>query len=118
MMEHGHTTGTATAESVVPQGLQRGAGDRQSSALGWPRLLSLEQAAAYIGMSTSMLTEYIHDGSLPVTRPTRAKTDRAYGIRAGRRTRRAVASEQVRRLLIDRNDLDALVDRWKREQSA
>jgi hypothetical protein len=61
-----------------------------------------------------MLREYVCDGTLQVTRPLRANTHRAHGIRAGKRTRRTVASEHVRRLLFDRADLDAMVDAWKR----
>jgi hypothetical protein len=81
---------------------------------GWPRLLDLYGAALYVGLSAGMLREYVNDGSLPVTRPVRPNTNRAHGIRAGKRTRRCAESEHVRRLLFDRADLDALVDKWKR----
>jgi hypothetical protein len=81
----------------------------------WPRLMSLELAAVYVGLSPAMLREYINDGSLRVTRPIRPQTHRAYGIRAGRRTRRAVASDVVRRLLVDIRDLDRLVDQWRQD---
>jgi hypothetical protein len=77
-------------------------------------LLDLEAAAAYVGLSPAMLREYVNDGTLAVTRPLRPNTQRAHGIRAGKRTRRTAASAHVRRLLFDRVDLDAMVDAWKR----
>jgi hypothetical protein len=92
-----------------------GAPDTQSCFPGWPRLLDLESAAAYVGLSPGMLREYVSDGTpLPVTRPVRPNTQRAHGIRAGKRTRRTAASAHVRRLLFDRVDLDTMVDGWKR----
>jgi len=113
-LDHGHSLGTATPETRTESGRQSRTPDTLSSALpGWPRLLDLEAAAAYVGLSPAMLIEYVHDGTLPVTRPLRANTHRAHGIRAGKRTRRTVASEHVRRLLFDRADLDAMVDAWK-----
>jgi len=101
-LESGHSSGTAAPETLERQGRQGGALDMTSTALpGWPRLLDLEAAAAYVGLSPAMLREYVCDGTLPVTRPVRANTHRAHGIRAGKRTRRTVASEHVGRLLFD-----------------
>lgn len=72
---------------------------------GWPRLLDLVQAAAYLNISIWTLRELINDGSVPTVQLPRPQTARSQ--------RRGAASDTIRRLLIDRADLDALVDRWK-----
>lgn len=125
-LESGHSAGTVAPETRTAQGRQEPTldtkscvsdtegGDKKPKLPGWPRLLDLAAAASYVGLSEAMLQEYVHDGTLPVTRPVRPNTQRAHGIRAGKRTRRTVASETVRRLLIDVRDLDAMVDQWKR----
>jgi hypothetical protein len=82
---------------------------------GWPRLLPLELASVYVGLSSDTLLGYVTDGSLRVTRPLRPNTARAHGYRAGKSRRTVAHIETLRRLLFDRVDLDALVDRWKRE---
>ena len=111
----GHNAGTPGAETRAAQGPQEGAASLPAVAPpGWPRLMSLELAAKYVGLSGWTLREYINSGDLRVIRPARPDTARAHGIRGGKRTRRTVASDAIRRLLIDRSDLDALVDRWKR----
>lgn len=88
-------------------------GRRSERLPGWPRLLTIDQAAEYVGLSRYSLAEYVADGTLPVTRPIRPNTPRAYGYRDGK-SRRTVASAQLRRALFDVRDLDALVDLWKR----
>lgn len=102
----GHSPGTAAPETVVPQGRQRRAVDTPSTAPGWPRLLSVDQAAAYLGLSFWTFRELLNAGTVPTVRVPRPNTLRM-------RERRAL-SDTVRRLLIDRNDLDALVESWKR----
>lgn len=101
----GHNPGTATAETAAPQGSQKRTPDRQSSAHGWPRLLNVEQAAQYLGLSFWTLRELVNDGSIPTVRVPRAQTLRM--------KERHAASDYVRRLLVDRADLDSLVERWK-----
>ena len=62
-----------------------------------PRLLDIEQAATYIGVSGWTLRGLIADGAVPTVQPPSA-----------RRT-----GEPMRRVLLDREDLDALIERWK-----
>jgi len=105
----GHNLGTAMPQSPEPQGRRRRQQDTQSCAPlpFWPRLLTIEQASAYVGLSRDSLLGYVADGTLPVTRPQRPNTDWAH--------RRTLANtETLRRQLFDRFDLDALVERWKR----
>jgi hypothetical protein len=110
----GHSPGTAAPESLAPQGRQQRAVDRQSAAPGclkasvhaWPRLLSIEQAAEYLSVSYWTVREFINDGSIKAVPLPRPDTLR-------QRERRALG-DTVRRLLIDRNDLDSLVESWKR----
>jgi excisionase family DNA binding protein len=77
----------------------------QSTVPGWPRLLSVDQAAAYLGLSFWTFRELVNAGDVPAVRVPRPNTPRM-------REQRAL-SDTIRRLLIDRSDLDALVERWK-----
>lgn len=114
-----HNPGTTDAEVVAPQEPATRALDAQSCALpGWPRLMPLEMACRYIGLSADTLLGYVHDGSLRVTRPLRPNTARARGYRSGKSRRTIVHVDTLRRLLFDRVDLDGLVDRWKQEGAA
>ena len=78
---------------------------RSSPAPGWPRLLDIRQAAAYLNVSFWTLREFINEGSVPTVRLPRPRTPRM--------RKRKPVSDTVRRLLIDRADLDALVEHWK-----
>ncbi len=113
-VQSGHSPGTATAETRANSGRRTRALDGQSAVpaalkapvTAWPRLLSIDQAAQYLGLSYWTVREFINDGSIkagPLPRPDTLRM----------RERRALG-DTVRRLLIDRNDLDALVDNWKR----
>jgi len=62
-----------------------------------PRLLSVEAAAQYLSVSSWSIRDYIASGRLP-----------AVHLPAPRGQGRT-----IRRVLIDRADLDALVDAWK-----
>ncbi len=101
----GHSLGTAAPGSLVPQGSARGAKIENLQGLGWPRLLDVHQAAAYLNLSFWTFRELLNAGTVPTVRVPRPQTLRM-------RERRAT-SDTLRRLLIDRADLDALVERWK-----
>ncbi len=113
-IEYGHNPGTVTPQSAGAQGRQgRPAAEEavvprglKASVTAWPRLLSVEQAGQYLGVSYWTVREFINDGSVKAVPLPRPDTLR-------QRERRALG-DTVRRLLIDRHDLDALVDRWKR----
>jgi excisionase family DNA binding protein len=92
-------------QALEQQGTQRGTQDRTSAVPGWPRLLSLEEAARYLGVSPWTARELVNAGSIPVTSIPRPQTARM-------RRRRSV-HDSLRRLLIDRCDLDRLVETWK-----
>lgn len=94
----GHGPGTAAAETL----------QRRGPVPGWPPLLNVEQAAAYLNVSFWTLREFINAGSIPTVRLPRPQTQRM--------RRRQPVTDTVRRLLIDRADLDALVERWKERQ--
>jgi hypothetical protein len=51
------------------------------------------------------LREFINAGDIPTVRLPRPRTERM--------RKRQPVTDTVRRLLIDRQDLDALVERWK-----
>lgn len=118
--ECGHTAGTVPAQSLAAPGRRGRSLDGQSCAPlpGWPRLMPLGMACRYVGLSPDTLLGYVHDGSLRVTRPLRPNTARAHGYRYGKSRRTVAQVETLRRMLFDRVDLDALVDRWKREGAA
>jgi hypothetical protein len=101
----GHSAGTVAPQTLERQGRQQGAQDKTSAVPGWPRLLNVEQAAAYLNVSWWTLREFINAGTVPTVRLPRPQTDRM--------RRRRPVTDTVRRLLIDRQDLDALVERWK-----
>ena len=62
-----------------------------------PRLFDVDQAGDYIGMAPRTIRAYIAEGVIPVVKPP------------------AVVRKHERssRVLIDRDDLDALVATWK-----
>lgn len=70
-----------------------------------PRLLSMRQAAAYLGCSFWTTRDYVLQGILPALNmpPLRA--------RQGDRQRKT-----LRRVLIDREDLDAFIEQRKRRR--
>jgi hypothetical protein len=67
-----------------------------------PRLMNLHQAAAYLGLSFWTVRDYALQGLIPVV------TLPALAPREGERPR-----ETLRRVLVDRNDLDTFVERCK-----
>jgi hypothetical protein len=74
----------------------------------WPRLLSLQLAAAYSSVGARTIEDWIHDGLIePVPMPGSTLKDKAGNIiaRAGRR--------RIAKILIDRADLDRLIDERK-----
>ena len=83
--------------------------DMQSCA-SQPRIMNLLDAARYLGISKWTLRDWIADGLIPrVTLPCsrRRKKDGAIVRRAG--------EIEARRILVDRSDLDALIERSKHD---
>jgi hypothetical protein len=66
------------------------------------RLLDVRGAAHYLGLSPAAVRQLVADGVLPTVRPPSLRH----------------AGEQMRRTLLDRADLDALVERWKERAGA
>jgi excisionase family DNA binding protein len=73
------------------------------------RLMSLQDAAAYMGISYWSLREFVADGVLPAVRLPGTRI-RAKG---GKVVRHASAKTSMRRVLVDRRDLDALIEQCK-----
>jgi excisionase family DNA binding protein len=84
----GHQPRQKAQDSPIPLSRQPRTPDRESNVL--PRLLGIDQAAAYLGLSTWTLRDMVTGGEL---RPVRL-------LAAGR---------EVRRLLFDRVDLDRMI---------
>jgi len=104
-LESGHHPGTVPVEPRASQGRRNGSPVHTTAAPGWPRLLSLELAALYLGVSIWVMREYVDSEAItPVALP-RPNTRRMH--------RHRPVSDSLRRLLIDRADLDALVEAWK-----
>ncbi len=89
---NGHSTGTAAPRTLARQGRERRAPDGISG-----RCLSLRGAARYLGISPRTLRYMLENGTL-----RRVCPPSPYGN-----------GEPVRRILIDRADLDELISRWK-----
>jgi hypothetical protein len=70
--------------------------------------MPLELAGAYMSVSGWVIREWINDGSLPVVAARRPHTASAL--------KHQPQSDNLRRLLVDRRDLDALADSFVRER--
>ena len=89
MSRDGHTLGTVPRQPGAAAEHSRRAVDCQSS-----RLLGLRDAADYLGLSFWTVRDLVNAGTIkPVRLP--------------------LAGRDLRRILLDRRDLDALVDRSK-----
>jgi hypothetical protein len=83
-----------------------------------PRLLDLHAAAVYLGVSYWTMRDMVQNGTVPVVRLTATRMD-TKPRRNGKPTQRVVLKAgdprlgNFRRILVDRDDLDALVDRSK-----
>lgn len=76
----------------------------------WPRLLDIHSAAAYSSVGESTVRDWIADQILkPVEMPGSTLRDKAGNVIAHAKARRIV------KILIDRADLDKLIDQRKRE---
>jgi hypothetical protein len=64
---------------------------------GEVRLLDAKGAAAYLSLSVAAVRQLIADGVIPTVRPPSLR----------------IPGEAMRRRLVDRADLDRLVDLWK-----
>lgn len=98
-MKSGHNSGTAAAETPVNSGPARGTAVQISVAP--VRLLDLRAAAAYIGLSYWTLRDMTLSGILPTVKIPcpRARDGRV-----------------IRRVLIDRQDLDRFIEANKESE--
>jgi hypothetical protein len=107
--DDGHGAGTAPKKAGGAKGNRR-TPDRLSLVRAIvPRLLGLEEAATYLGLSFWSFRELVNAGDVPLIRVPRPKTMRQHK----RRTKGQAKGEHLRRALVDMRDLDALVDRWR-----
>ena len=90
----GHNTGIDEANVGVNAATERGAPVSQAIAPVPPRLLDLEAAAAYLGVSPWTVRDLEAIGTL-------------------RRVSIPVGNKDLRKLLFDRVDLDELIEHWK-----
>ena len=91
----GHVPGTSASERGINSGPKRGAVAYQAVVPIAPRLLELDDAAAYLGVSSWTVRGLEGAGTLRrICIPTEGGRD-------------------LRKLLFDRNDLDRLIEGWK-----
>jgi hypothetical protein len=103
----GHSAGAA------PKTARRAKRERPAKeilALAPRRLLSLEEAARYLGLSFWSFRELLNAGDVPLIRVPRPRTIRQH--------KRAARSSVLRRALVDVRDLDTLIDRWREPDTA
>lgn len=93
--DFGHSPGIEPAEGGNGKGKSRRAKDKESFA---PRLLSLEDAKIYLGLSYWTVRDYVDSGQLPTVKLPSA---------------RANDGRVIKRVLIDRRDLDQFVEKHK-----
>jgi len=81
--------------------------DQRASAvrLILPRLLGVEDAAAYLNLNVDIVRQLIESGAIVPVRVPRPATLREH--------KRGAGSPTIRRTLLDVRDLDRLVDEWK-----
>ena len=84
-MKTGHSLGTAASEKPVNRGSPEGTVDRRTNVLPAPRLLDYKAAGAYLSLSYWSLRELVLNGEIPCVR---------FG----------------KKILIDRQDLDAWIE--------
>ena len=87
-MKLGHSLGTEASETPVNKGSERGTSDGQTDAPIKPRLLDYKTAAAYLSLSYWSIRELVLDGIIP-------------HLKFGKK------------VLIDRQDLDAWIESQK-----
>ncbi len=90
--QSGHAPGTSPSDARVSSGSERGA---LAVVAIEPRLLSLEDAARYLGVSPWTVRELEWSGVL-----SRVRIPLGNG-------------RELRKLLFDRADLDTVIQRWK-----
>ncbi|MBZ5500542.1 MAG: helix-turn-helix domain-containing protein [Acidobacteriia bacterium] len=95
---------TTNNHAVASEGIGR---QPDLRSVGHPRLLSLKQAAAYLGVSYWLLRDYCLDGTL--------KAVRLPGSRLKKNGRLVANSKDhlMRKIMLDREDLDRLIEESK-----
>lgn len=94
------------------KGALDGARDIESCASS-PRLMNLRDAARYIGLSYWTLRDYVADGLIPrVSLPCSRRR------KAGGAIVRRAGDTETRRILVDRSDLDTLIEKCKEHECA
>ncbi len=75
----------------------------------WPRLLDIHTSAAYLSVGEQTIRDWVCDGVIvPVAMPGSTLRDRKGRVVARPRDRRLV------KILVERAELDALIDKQKR----
>ena len=82
--------------------------ERERGGAGWPRLLDLQGLAEYLNIGRWTAEELVRGGLIPLVRIPRPRTARALKHRP--------AGETLRRLLVDRTDVDRFVDEECRKE--
>jgi hypothetical protein len=83
-----------------------------------PRLLTLQQGARYIGVSYWTLRDLVLNGTVPPVRVPSGRVTSGRNHGQKRQTRVLVSGtdprvRSLRKVLVDRRDLDRLIDSWK-----
>lgn len=84
-----------------------GPGNRAKDRKTVGRLLSMRQAAAYLGVSYWLIRDWVLDGVVPAVRLPGSR------LRAGGRVVAHSTERNTRKVFIDRQDLDRLVEESK-----
>ena len=105
----GQGLGKVGAEAPAAQGPKTLQPDTESAAFG--RLLGVDGAARYLGVSPWLVQQYIQAGDLPTVQLPRPRT--ASALRKG--SRRPIG-DTLRMVLLDRRDLDEFVDHRARKE--
>jgi hypothetical protein len=86
-----------------------------------PRLLNLRQAALYIGVSYWTLRDLVLNGTIPAVRVPSGRINSGRNHGQKRQTRILAPAgdarvQSLRKVLVDRFDLDRLIAEWKKTE--
>ena len=101
----GQSAGTVVPQTRARSGRQKRADDMQSAVPAWPRLLNEAKSASYLSMSVWSFRELWQAHQIDPVKVPR--------VDSAKMRRREHVKDTLRKLLFDRLDLDALVEKWK-----
>jgi predicted DNA-binding transcriptional regulator AlpA len=125
-MNHGTESGATSAAGVSARvhvscahpsdpHRQRVSGTNVTAMSPWPRLLDINRAAEYLGLSRWSLYDLVRSGLIPLVKMPSVRVDLGPRKTGNPKSRRRVLArpdfrQPLRKILLDRRDLDQFID--------